>query len=177
VDWEYIPGALAVGARFGLTYENHDGDALPVRPGSYRHVGNGTAVFTVLVDGPAGFLAIDAEGRMYDLVHVRAWPVASIGLGETGPLHLDVGDVRTIEASPMNEEDTVLAGTLDYDWQSTDEGVASVVPAGSDRVVEITATAPGTAQIVVEAGGASTQLEIEVEGEVGDAGAFEGVAP
>jgi hypothetical protein len=120
---------------------------------------------------------MDIEGRMFDLVHVRAWPVATIEIGEAAPLHLDVGDLRTLEASPRNEEGAVLAGTLDYAWQSADEGIVSVYLGVSDRVVEIRAEAPGATAIVVEAGGASAQLEIEVEGEVGDGGAFEGVAP
>jgi hypothetical protein len=173
-----IPSAVAVGGSFSLSYDADDGRSFSIAPASYRHADSNVVGFAVSLAGPTGFFSLDWNGRIYDLVHVRAHEVSTLELrcydddawfgdwDDCGAaLQIELGELTTIEAVPESAAGQVLGGTLDYSWEIADTSIVSLNSSGSRRIVEIRAEAPGSTTLVITAGGATSQLEIFVAGE------------
>ena len=174
-DEQGIPWAIAVGSEFSLRYQADSSLSCSVRPASHKHAVNGAGGFAVSLAGPTGFLATDFGDRVYDLIHVAAYPVATLALrcddwmglaSACGPsIELEVGETATIEAEPIGATGDLLGGALPYAWESSDASIASPSQ-GSGRIVEIQALAPGEVQLAVTAGGVTAQIPVVVSGEV-----------
>jgi hypothetical protein len=170
-----IPSAVAVGAPLSIRYDADGGDIHPVTGASHRHVQAGGGGLVVAVAGPAGILALDVRGGVYDLVHVISHEVASLellchggllgGAGECdAPMQLEPGDEAMIEAMPLSAWGEALGGRLTYSWEIGDASIASFDSYGGQRIVEIRGESPGTTALLVSAGGVTSQIEIVVAG-------------
>jgi len=164
-----FPEAIAVGGRFNLDYNQDRDGALPnVIPGSDAVVMDGPS----LVLTRAGFavvLASQGFGDVIDLLHLTGRDVTRIATftGDSQELitiELEVGERITLEGRPQDENRTTLAGSLDYEWGSDNEAVFEVASADQDESVEVEGVGPGTAQLLVTAGGFTQMIEVEVAG-------------
>ena len=178
-----IPGAVAVGARWDLTYFGDvyvDGDLLfvetvPARPDVVSNLGG----FVVKESGEYAFLARGKDGVVADFVHITALE----------PAGLDVWrDEQRINAFEMNEltevflavvptskDDFSLAGSLDYEWTSSDPAVVLIDDYDNkgtgepdtgtelnDDEVRVWAVGPGTATITVSHDGVAKSVAVTV---------------
>ena len=166
-----FPQAIAVGGRFSLRYEPRRGGALPVvEPGSRTALSKSADVFTLHEPGYVAVFAQDAFGDVIDLLHLRGRRVAVMTITRNGmeqsSLRLEVGDRIDLEAQPRDEFQTLLAGSLHYDWSSSDPRVFVLASDVTDDDVTIEAVAPGDALLHIEAGGHVLTVPVEVRGEV-----------
>jgi hypothetical protein len=163
-----FPQAIAVGGRFSLRYEPRGGGPLPVvEPGSRSAASKHLDVFTLHEPGYVAVFAQDAFGDVIDLLHLNSRRVARMTLSRGGMeqsnLRFAVGETIDVAAEPRDDYSTLLAGSLEYVWVSSDPSVFVVATDTDDDDVTLQAIAPGDAFLHVEAGGFELTIPVEVD--------------
>lgn len=135
-----IPGAVAVGALFGLRFDDSEGDDIdafrvvaasrddePVS-GQYAITQPGTSAFLALEDSTTvlDFALIEAR----EAVELRVWQ----GQDPTSLVTLDVGESVHLSVTPLDENGRLLAGALPLRWEVMDASVAKLAYFGSSNV-------------------------------------------
>lgn len=159
-----FPDHFAVGGEFMLGFDG-SGSSSNIIPGSRMHAAVDSSKAIIKVEGPASFLAIDRDERVVDLIHLDAYQVSSIDLNAPPSMTVDTWFTGTIIATPLSEDDQVLAGTLAYEWSSSNEGVVALLGTTDEREVELEAVGSGQAIVTVIAGTGISSVTINVEGD------------
>lgn len=176
-DGEALPSAVAVGGRFGVSYQ---GDAPETAGGARLEVTVVPASPSLVTDAggfaftqPAtvSFLARGADGTVADFTDLRAETVETIELWSQGNLvstlgFAQAGETRPLTAVPRGPTALPLGGSLSYQWTTSDPAVATVTgrATSTDDEALLTAAGPGEATITVTAAGRSTSLHVTVGG-------------
>jgi len=166
-----IPDSVAVAGLFTVIYESYDsGSHLQVIPASRLRTTSHAEAHAILFDGPHAFFAIDPDGTVYDLIHVRSQPVSGVGFesdaeaGIADQLLLLPGEFAEIEVKPLNSAGEVLGGVLDWSWHNDSPQVVSLKPTIKTRFVKVFAIAEGQAVITASVGGMEGHLIVIVDG-------------
>jgi hypothetical protein len=179
------PAAVAVGARFGLSYsgdtKTEDGELLlietqPARPDEVSTVGG----FVIHSPGVHAFLARSPKGIVADFIHLTALQVGALDVWvderRVQAFTIQVGAEEVLAVVPQDGTGISLAGALPYSW--TVEGPSIAIdsidsfgaPSSSvelnDDEIRVYGLAEGIATITVERGGLSKVIEVTVEPEV-----------
>ena len=185
-----VPTHLAVGAPFGLAYESHETlGPIFLAAASSQTLELRGGVGRLLVPGPSTVLARTPEGRVVDMLHLEAAPIAGI---EVTPMRrsrtvdadgeLFVPDGAPVEAvvlascagacgtptratflvRPLDEQGRVLAGSVEFRWSVVGGDAVRVLDAGEILVATLEAQAPGEATLRIEAHGFVKELPVRV---------------
>jgi hypothetical protein len=181
-DEDAFPQALAVGARFGLRFSVSSGatpSVISAAPDFAKAVRGG---FAVQRAGDFAMLAVNGNREVVDLKHLRAAPVAGLRVRGDGALPVEeitlaVGEVRELIAEPVDALNSVLAGSLEYAWASSEPSRIALQTSSDVNRLRVRATGTGHAQLTVQAGERSAVLDVHVTGQAPDAGDDAGVAP
>ncbi len=139
-----FPQVIAVGGRFSLTYafdSEHADEPQPLlTTSSPSRIAAGDTVFTALVPGYTAILAVSGTSQIIDVKHLRVDTIDHVALKADDILAGDaiyatVGIPVTITAEPRNDQDLVLAGSVDYLWAPVDDQLVQVVGAANDDKV------------------------------------------
>src|SRR5262249_13033167 len=153
----------ARGAEFGLRFESRSGRSgrLEVASSDFVELLEGGRV-RAKQSGYAALLARDAAGQVvdYTILHVHA--IASLGvLGVTTDTLLKPGDRRALRAWPRDQTNTPLAGTLTYEWETSDPRVATA-SVNDGGAATLNAVGRGTVRVRVIAGGSTAAVDVLV---------------
>lgn len=153
-----LPDGIAVDADFELHYEPSAPQATTLEPApDFFTVTNDT--FHATRAGYGAVLVMNAGGNVIDFVNLHVKTVASLAIaGVDAPLA--VGDTKTLTASAFDVVNAPLAGTLTFDWESSDPAIATVTV--TDGVATLHAVAPGTVHIRAIAGSATSAIDVQV---------------
>ncbi len=181
-----LPTAVAVGARFDIQYFGHvtadDGqvlllDVVPARSEDVHTMGG----FIITSPGRFAFLARSPKGIVADFTHLEAIVPSDLDLWkdelQVNSFELMEGGEANLAVVPNDDTGIALAGALPYTWESSDEQVIVVGPAGTtgtpsggielnDDEVRIVALGAGEAQLTVARDDLSKQVTITVIPEV-----------
>ncbi len=177
-----IPAAVAVGARFDLTFfgdvTTDDGEIIFVEtvPASREHVRTGGG-FMIESPGTYAFLARSPKGYVADFTHITAVPASDFDVWHAeqrvSSISLVTGRETDLAVVPRDATGMALAGALPYAWHSSDESVVRVAAAGTvgtpatgleqnDDEVRIVALAAGSAVLTITAGEVEQHIDITV---------------
>jgi hypothetical protein len=173
-----LPTAVAVGARFGLSY---DAEVTEKSDTDHRHelvAKLSSASERMLQTTPeqqfvplqAGQLAILArldDGRVADLVHVNAvQPLLGFFDGEQplSDITLSEGDTNQISARALHPTNgDRLAGSLACAWSVDDNSIVDLVQMSRPCRVELQANASGVVILTMDTGHHRTEMLVHVE--------------
>lgn len=176
------PEAIAVGARFDLTYSGDtstdDGDLLLVETKAARQDQvTATGGFIIEVPGVHAFLARSPKGIIADFLHVEALVAVDLDVWldeqRVEAVTLKVGEERMIAVVPQDGTGVSLAGALPYEWVV--DGAAVAIDAVdnfgpptsafeiNDDEVRIYGQEEGTATITVARDDVQKQIQVIVE--------------
>ncbi len=171
----HFPSAVAVGSTIDIDYQSNEEIEYGVVAGSNTHIGNVgvSSHMEVLKHGPAGFMAINSQVDVFDLVHLMARPIATVVLSDESyinsaddvvtDLELVVDETITIKAFPLDSSNQELAGSLSYSWNVADGDIVEISLSDSTgRTASIKGIAPGTTTVGVTVGGVDGELNVEV---------------
>jgi hypothetical protein len=167
-----FPSAVATNSSFDLAYDPFDtqsvGSAFVIEPVAEKIVSPTGDGFRAHTAGTTAFLARQtSDGALIDFVHLRVSNVAALEVvdaeGATLATSLDMGDELLLRVSPLDAEDSVLAGSTSYAWTTSDDSVLSLGLASDGRDMAIQAVAPGSAELRVEAGGIFESITFTVK--------------
>jgi len=172
-----IPDAVAVGALFGLRFDDPRGDDTdtfrvvaasqddePVA-GQYAISQPGTAAFLALQDSATvlDFALVEAREALGLVVWQAQEPVTSI--------RLNVGERIVLGATPVDEDGGLLGGALPLRWETMDSSLAVLTRLASPDLetvvtneadVEVRAQRVGTTALRVSSGVLGAQVVVEV---------------
>jgi hypothetical protein len=176
-----LPGAVAVGARFDLSYLGDyitgDGDPLFLDVVSARKdVVSDSGGFIVEEPGTYAFLAHNPQGYVADFVHLDAVAISELEIwheeqrkNEVELVELGETNVAVVASS---DRPMALAGGLGYAWSSSDDTIVGIDSVGSigtpngveinDDEIRVVALAAGTAILTVSVDGISKELTVTV---------------
>lgn len=155
-DSAEFPDKIALSASFQLEARDGDSRSLDLKPVSPVMVTATSGEFRFRKAGWCSFVATDSFGDLIDFAHLRAVPVAEIGLDDAlgepvgEQLHLDVGDATVLTAVPLDEIGDTLAGSLTFRWASENESVLMVERSGG--AATLTPLSEGTVELRVSLG-------------------------
>lgn len=167
-----FPKAVATNSSFDLAYDPFDtqsvGSAFVIEPVAEKFASPTGDGFRAHTAGTTAFLARQtSDGALIDFVHLRISDVASLEVvdaeGSALATTLDVGEEHLLQVSPLDADDSVLAGASSYAWTTSDDGVVSLGLVSDGREMEIQAVAPGTAELRVESGGVGKTIAFTVK--------------
>lgn len=181
-----LPTAIAVGARFDLSYVGDtidDGDFLivdvePARTDLVTHAGG----FVIEAPGTFAFLARNGPKKtVADFVHLDALTPSGIDIWHDeerkSTLDLTVTNTAELAAVPVANGDIPLAGALGVAWTTSDASVVAIGAASdsatpssdkelNDDEIRLIALAVGTATLTVTQGELTSTIEVTVGPEV-----------
>jgi hypothetical protein len=181
-----LPTAVAVGARFDVHYfgqiTTDDGeilllDVVPARSEDVHNKGG----FIITSPGLFAFLARSPKGVVADFTHLEAMVPTDLDIWKdevrVSSFELMEGAEANLAVVANDDAGIALAGALPYTWESSDEDLVVVGPAGTtgtpsggieinDDEVRIIALAAGEAQLTVSRDDLSKQVTITVIPEV-----------
>jgi hypothetical protein len=181
-----LPAAVAVGARFDLSYwgdiSTDDGERLfvetvPASPDDVRQGGG----FVIDAPGIYAFLARSPRGVTADFVHLHARPLATLDLWldeqKVSAANIDADGDVVLAVVPNDDSGLPLAGALGYVWSTSDASVVRVgeidtvgaPPEGvehNDDEVRVVGIGAGSAVVTVTMGAVSRSLDVTVVAEV-----------
>jgi hypothetical protein len=168
---------VAVGAAFELTYAPISpapglGAPAPALGALSTRVPLGSALAG---EGWAGFV-VRHGSTIFDYVHVRARPVASLLLWvppSSGPMPPPPGTVLGMEAIALSVDGTALAGAMECTFDSSDPSVATVT--GTGPAAQLTVVGVGPVTVTSHCLGVSGQTTLSFRGTaaVNDAAAID----
>lgn len=176
-NWGYdqvmLPDRLAVGSRFGVTYngraeESTDGAgyAVTVVPASPYIVERSGTEMLVKAPGHVALLGVSA-GHVADFVHVHAVTPTALRVQVNGALlnqvALPAGNTATLRATLADAQGAELGGSVTYTWSSSDAAVLLAGSSYGDNDATLTAMAPGIATVNVSALGLSRDISVIVQ--------------
>jgi len=124
-----------------------------------------------------------SDGRVIDFVHLEVLDVSKIRLESGGGLSplltWHTGEAQTLKSVPEDDAGSVLAGSVDYEWTTSDERIVRLERANPTADMELMPRAPGPVTISVTGGGHTDSLSVTVEGRAlaPDGGAGDASAP
>jgi len=181
-----IPSAIAVGARFDIHYSGQvttdDGevlllDVVPARTDEVHNKGG----FIITSPGTYAFLARSPKGVVADFTHLLAIEATDLDVWKdeqrVTAFELMAGGEANLAVVPNDDVGIALAGALPYTWESSNDSVVVIGPAGSqgtptggveinDDEVRIVALAEGEALLTVSRGEIAHQVTVTVNPEV-----------
>jgi hypothetical protein len=175
-----LPTAVAVGARFDLTYVGDSIDAgevilVDVEPARGELVTK-AAGFVISVPGTFAFLARNGpKQRVVDFVHMDAQRAIALDVwhqkGVVTTLELTVAETSHLAVVPMAAGDIALAGAMAISWETSDANVVSVgsitaATSGAKELnedeIRLVAEAAGIATITVTHGELTSEITVTV---------------
>jgi hypothetical protein len=170
-----FPERIAVGARFALDFNPNDtifgdGSALRIDAPAEQLVRSELGAFSIEQAGYQVFLAVTNDSEVIDIQHILAVNIERISVQTMDSQDLDTiellpGESLTVTAIPQDRLRSTLAGSLDYTWSTADDTIAEVTSIDEDFDITIEAVAEGETTLMVEAGGFTQEVVIEVMGE------------
>lgn len=151
-----FPDKIALSSSFRLEARDGNSRSLDLKPVSPVMVTASGGEFRFRNAGFCSFVATDSFGDLIDFAHLRAVPVAEIGLDDAldepigAQWQLELGESTTITAVPLDEVGDSLAGSLSFRWASDDESVLTVERNGG--AVTVSAVGEGSAELQVSLG-------------------------
>lgn len=162
------PQVVAVQARFGMTFLPSGGSApRSVVAGSSEFLTTVNGGFEVKKPGALALLAVNGEGTVVDLKHLRAAEISALrvtplqGQLPITALSLGLGESVELAAWPADVTGVTLAGSLPYQWQ-VDGSIVMLETPETLRKVRLRARAYGSTTVQVSAGGKSHTLQVQV---------------
>ena len=169
---ETFPERIAVGGRFALDFNPNDtffsdGVGLRIEAPNETSVRAELGSFSIEQAGYQVFLAASNESEVVDLQHILAANIERISVRTMDSQDLDtielaLGESITVSAIPQDRLRSTLAGSLDYAWSMTDPNIADVATIDEDFDVTIEAVSEGVTTLIIEAGGFSQEVTVEV---------------
>ena len=181
-----MPTAVAVGARFDIHYSGHvttdDGETLllsvvPARSEDVHNKGG----FIITSPGLCAFLARSPKGIVADFTHIEAIVPTDLDVWKdelrVTSFELMAGAETNLAVVPNDDVGIALAGALPYAWESSNDSVIVIGPAGTtgtptsgieinDDEIRVVAVGAGEAQLTVSRDDLSKQVTITVTPEV-----------
>lgn len=182
-----LPTAVAVGARFDLTYVGDtvtdDGEFLivdvePARNDLVTHSGG----FVIEAAGTFAFLARNGPKRIVtDFVHVDAFVATALDVWhleqKVSSVTLDFGQETEMAVVAVSDGGIALAGALPVTWSSSDASILAVGATGetgmpvegveiNDDEVRLVAVAEGLVTLTVTQGEVTRDIAVTVSPEV-----------
>lgn len=164
---QVFPSAIARSARFDVTYQLfEDGSDAQVSSASSKMIEVSGSAFRALESGTAALLARrTVDGVTVDFTHLSIEEVSEIEVrrasGSAVSLVMAAGSLQQLRAEPLDENESVLAGAIAFEWQSSDTSVLKLETTGGSRM-DVRAVAPGTASLSVVHGELSESFVVEV---------------
>lgn len=169
-----LPDAVAVGSLFELHYVGQQRVAYLSAASELDEAGSG--IFSVNTPASAAFLAWNNDDDVVDFTLIDARPVASLSVWQN-QLAADVVELNQhssvdVTVTPLDEQGTLLAGALPYEWLSQDTDVVKLsnredsMPSRQLRNlsdVRFIAENPGVATVSVESGNFQAQVKVVVK--------------
>ncbi|MGH1344393.1 MAG: hypothetical protein ACRBN8_22730 [Nannocystales bacterium] len=169
---ETFPERIAVGGRFALDFNPNDtifndGVGLRIEAPNQTLVREELGAFSIEQAGHQVFLAVSNESEVIDLQHILAADIERISVRTMDSQDLDtielaLGESITVFAVPQDRLRSTLAGSLDYAWSTAAPEIAEVVTIDEDFDVTIEALSEGVTTLVIEAGGFTQEVMVEV---------------
>jgi hypothetical protein len=166
-----LPEGIALGADFRIAFDQGQGaepTTLDANP-DFLDV-NANGALHAKRAGYAAVLAHGANGDVIDFVNLRIHLVASLGIRGIDANSVTVlapGDARAVRGEPIDQTGNVLAGTLAYDWETSNAKVVTVEVTAADRArggATIHAVGPGVARIRIVSGASTGAIDVQVGG-------------
>jgi hypothetical protein len=184
VDTE-VPEAIAVGARFDLTYlgdttTNNELLVVDVEPARTDLVTHASG-FVIEVPGQFAFLARNgAKRRVVDFIHLDAVAADHVAVWHAQQrvesIELTAMQEQEVAVMPFSEDDIPLAGAFATEWTTSDDTVVAIAGLSSSSTpsdkllnadeVRLVAVSEGTATLTVAQGDLSAEVAITVGPEV-----------
>jgi hypothetical protein len=168
----------AVGARFGLTFEDDNGLGATLSASAPERLDDSGQDFVALAEGTVAVIARRGD-RVIDIIHLELREMADVRLetelqafgGDT--VELEVGQIAALRATPRDADDELIVGGLPTTWQSSAPEIADVYGSDDDNRVEVIANDVGEAEITVMMGDIEKSITISVVGQPPPPLAFE----
>jgi hypothetical protein len=179
---------IAVGSRFGLSFQATEGGSARIEPASrelIEPVSTRRDTFEALRPGAVAMLALRGD-RAVDMLHVLVFDIADLrvdlqsdgsGAMETAitGVTLPVGGSAALLASPRAEDGELLVGHLPYSWSTPDPAIATLAAAPNDNAIVIEGAGQGSTMLTVTVGERSRSITVEViDAGVGGSGGIGG---
>ncbi|APR81380.1 Hypothetical protein A7982_06727 [Minicystis rosea] len=177
-----VPPAIAVGAHFDLEFSppivifSKDeptpvASIVSVSPSILSQEPSqdvGGTGFRFTAPGTVAVLAKSATGEVVDFVHVTGANVEAIAFvdrfgDETQALTL-ASTQDTLQALPRDTSGNTLAGSLSYEWTTSDDEIVSLSPGFENNEIKLVAGKPGKATITVTVQSTPASIEVTVGG-------------
>ncbi|MBW2456278.1 MAG: hypothetical protein JRI68_17295 [Deltaproteobacteria bacterium] len=181
-----MPSAVAVGARFDIHYSGHvmtdDGeillvDVVPAQSDEVHTKGG----FIITSPGTYAFLARSPKGIVGDFTHLEAVEATDLDVwkdkARVTSFELTVGAEVNLAVVPNDDVGITLAGALPYTWESSNDTVLVIGPAGgvgtptggveiNEDEVRLVALAEGEVELTVARADLTKQVTVTVTPEV-----------
>ncbi len=182
--------AIAVGAVFGLRFDDRDGTvgATGFEPATPKFLAVSADALTAMLPGIVGVVFVD-NGRAVDFVHLNLVAPASVSISQASTIEVSVDDIaagndivadgsdvaidltspvsvssRTfLRAVPRSEDGRILAGGLTTEWTTSDPTIIEITSDPSDNVIAIETRGTGTATLTVTQGDITAAVTIDAE--------------
>ena len=169
---ETFPERVAVHGRFALDFNPNDtifsdGVGLRIEAPNETLVKTELGTFSIEQAGYQVFLAVSNGSEVVDLQHILAANIERISVRTMDSQDLDtielaLGQSITVSAVPQDRLRSTLAGSLDYAWSTADPNVADLATIDEDFDVTIEAISEGVTTLLIEAGGFTQEVSVEV---------------
>ena len=164
-----FPGAIAVGARFKMSFEPDtvfDSDATVVSA-SDETISGSAQEFMMEREGRHGLFARELSGEIVDVVHVAGRPVERVLVtlsreGASRRIEIPTGRSTRLTAHPLSADDELLAGALRYSWRSADRDVFVVGDVDRGLRVSVQGVAPGNGELIISLLGEEHVIDVTV---------------
>jgi hypothetical protein len=165
-----LPAGIAADATFGLAFTGAPGTGAGTTT-----LAPDAAFFDVAPDGTlhakavgyGAVLARDTNGNVVDFVNLEVHLVSSLAIHDAPPsgAAISVGAALPIRAEALDATSAPLAGTLAFQWESSDTTILTVTAVDTDQKrggATLHAIAPGTAHVHVFASNTTGTVDVQV---------------
>lgn len=176
-----MPNSVAAGATFSVFFKAvssaaQDGSAsiVPVSTDLLVVENSAESAFRAVKPGYAGLLGMRGS-TVVDVVHVHSVKPDRIridaGPDESGVTHPNTsaiavgqGELFNLNATPVDEANEALAGSLSYQWTSNDSAIIEIVSSAATDTITVRGGSPGETALRVSVGGMDTEIAVTVTG-------------
>jgi hypothetical protein len=154
-----LPEGIAVGADFRISFADgmntleSDPDMIAIGTNGAMHANRA---------GYAAVLARTANGDVVDFVNLRIHVVAELAIRDADAT-MRAGETRVVRAEPIDQTGSALAGTLAFEWESSDPNVVTIDTTQPNHVV-LNAVGAGVARVRVVSGATTGIVTVTVGG-------------